>query len=188
MRLVKSTVPALLIILSFFSSLSHAATPDRIKAEINSSQMVELKGNMHGLAQLRFDLGRTDCSKILYGVTLAFRPSAAQQQDLNNLLAQQQDRSSPNYHKWLTPAQFADRFGMTRGDIQTRHRMDRIAGLHCDLRRQQPQPISFDGTVSQIEITFPTPRFTTTWWAARSISRTLPILRSLRRLPDRPFP
>ena len=44
-------------------------------------------------------------------------PSPSQQIALNLLLAQQQDRSSPNYHKWLTPGQFAERFGVSQGDI-----------------------------------------------------------------------
>src|ERR1700686_3914870 len=156
MRLVKSTVPALLIILSFFSGASYAATPDRIKAEINSGQMVKLKGNVHGLAQPRFDLGRADSSKMMHDVTLAFRPSTAQQQDLDNLLAQQQDRSSPNYHKWLTPAQFADRFGMTRGDIQRVTAWLQSQGFAVTSVANSRNEISFDGTVSQVEVSFHT--------------------------------
>ena len=156
MRLVKSTVPALLIIISLFSSLSYAATPDRIKAEIDSSQMVELKGNVHGVAQPRFDLGRADSSKLMHDVTLAFRPSTAQQQDLDNLLAQQQDRSSPNYHKWLTPAQFADRFGMSRGDIQRVTAWLQSQGFAVTSVANSRNEISFDGTVSQVEVTFHT--------------------------------
>ncbi len=156
MRLVKSTVPALLIIISLFSSVSYAATPDRIKAEIDSSQMVELKGNVHGLAQPRFDLGRADSSKLMHDVTLAFRPSTAQQQDLDNLLAQQQDRSSPNYHKWLTPAQFADRFGMSRGDIQRVTAWLQSQGFAVTSVANSRNEISFDGTVSQVEVTFHT--------------------------------
>jgi subtilase family serine protease len=156
MRLVKTTVPALLIILSFFPGASYAATPDRIKAEINSSQIVELKGNVHGLAQPRFDLGRADSSKMMHDVTLAFRPSSAQQQNLDNLLAQQQDRSSPNYHKWLTPAQFADRFGMTRGDIQRVTAWLQSQGFVVTSVANSRNEISFDGTVSQVEVTFHT--------------------------------
>ena len=155
MRFVKSFLPALLIA-SFFSSVSHAAVSDRITAEINSSQMVALKGNVHGLAQPRFDLGRADASKLLHGVTLAFRPSTTQQQDLNNLLAQQQDRSSPNYHKWLTPAQFADRFGMTRGDIQRVTVWLQSQGFAVTAVANSRDEISFDGTVSQIEVSFGT--------------------------------
>src|ERR1700676_1887175 len=157
MRLVKSAVPALLItVISLFSSVSYAATPDRIKAEINSSQMVELKGNVHGLAQPRFDLGRADSSKLMHDVTLAFRPSPTQQQDLDNLLAQQQDRSSPNYHKWLTPAQFADRFGMTRNDVHRLTAWLQSQGFAVTSVANSRAEISFDGTVSQIEVTFHT--------------------------------
>ena len=40
-------------------------------------------------------------------------PSAA----LESFLAEQQDPASPNYRKWVTPEEFADRFGLTAGDI-----------------------------------------------------------------------
>jgi subtilase family serine protease len=155
MRFVKSIFPALLMA-SCISSVSYATVPDRITAEINASEMVALKGNVHGLAQPRFDLGRADASKLLHGITLAFRPSTTQQQDLNNLLAQQQDRSSPNYHKWLTPAQFADRFGMTRGDIQRVTAWLQSQGFAVTAVANSRNEISFDGTVSQIEVAFAT--------------------------------
>jgi hypothetical protein len=111
---------------------------------------------MHGLAQPRFDLGRTDSSMILHGVTLTFRPTAAQQSDLNNLLAQQQDRSSPNYHKWLTPSQFADRFGMTQSDIASVTAWIESQGLTVTSIANSRSQISFDGTVAQIESLFNT--------------------------------
>ena len=50
-------------------------------------------------------------------VTLMLRPSARQSADLTQLLETQQDASSPNYHGWLTPEQYADRFGVSQGDI-----------------------------------------------------------------------
>ena len=155
MRLVKSMFPVFLMA-SLFSSVSYAATQDRITQEIGAGQMVAVKGNVHGLAQPGSDLGRTDSSKMLHGVTLAFRPSTAQQQDLDNLLAQQQDRSSPNYHKWLTPAQFADRFGMTRADIQRVSAWLQSQGFAVTSVSNSRNEISFDGTVSQIEVAFQT--------------------------------
>ncbi len=155
MRFVKLCVPVLLIA-SFCSSLSFAAVPDRIPGTIDSSQMVVIKGNLHGLAQPRFDLGRADASKMIHGVTLAFRPSATQQKDLDNLLAEQQDRSSPNYRKWLTPAQFADRFGMTRGDLKRITAWLQSQGFAVTSVANSRNEISFDGTVSQIEVVFGT--------------------------------
>jgi len=157
MRFVKLTVVAVLpLLISCFSTVSYAAVPDRITGEIDSSQMVELKGNVHGLAQARYDLGRADSSKLMHDVTLGFRPSSVQQQDLENLLAQQQDRSSPSYHKWLTPAQFADRFGMSRGDIQRVTAWLQSQGFAVTSVSNSRNEISFDGTVSQIEVVFRT--------------------------------
>src|ERR1700756_840056 len=155
MRFVKSIFPALLIA-SFFSSVTHAATQDRVPREIDGGQRIVLKGNVHGFAQPRSDLGRADAAKMLHGVTLVFRPSAAQQQDLDNLLAQQQDRSSSNYHKWLTPAQFADRFGMTVADIQRISAWLQSQGFAVTEVSNSRNEISFDGTVSQVEVPFQT--------------------------------
>ena len=92
MRIVRSI--SALLLACIFCSLSHAAVADRITSAIDSSQMVVVKGNVHGFAKPEFDLGRADGSRLIHGVTLAFRPSAAQQKDLDNLLNQQQDRSS----------------------------------------------------------------------------------------------
>ena len=50
-------------------------------------------------------------------VTLVFKLSAAQQADLDALLASQQDRGSPDYQRWLTPEQYGSRFGLSQGDI-----------------------------------------------------------------------
>jgi subtilase family serine protease len=36
---------------------------------------------------------------------------------VDTLLAEPEDSVSPNYHKWLTPQQMAERFGMTPGDL-----------------------------------------------------------------------
>ena len=155
MRFAKSILAALFLAI-FFSTISSAAVPDRITARIDSSQMVALKGNTHRLAQSRFDLGRADSGKLLHGVTLEFRPSAAQQLDLNNLLAQQQDRSSTNYHKWLKPAQFADRFGMTQADIERIKAWLQSQGFAVTSVANSRNEISFEGTVSQIEAAFQT--------------------------------
>jgi subtilase family serine protease len=138
------------------SSLCFAAQSDRITSPIDSSQMVALKGSVHGLAQSRFDLGRTDSSQQINGVTLVFHPSAAQQADLDHLLAQQRDRSSPNYHQWLTPAQFANRFGMTQDDINQAVSWLESQGFTVTSIANSRNQISFDGTVAQIESVFAT--------------------------------
>src|SRR5579864_9468066 len=90
-----------------FSSLSFAVTPDRIAA-IDSSNGVVLQKSLHPQAQVKFDQGPVDPSLRLGHMVLMTQPSAAQQKALNKLLAAQQDRSSRNYYKWLTPTQFGE--------------------------------------------------------------------------------
>src|ERR1700736_6768330 len=82
-----------------FSNLSFGVQPDRIVAPLTSGQVVPLRGNVHGMARAQFDQGRVDATTRMIGVSLVFKPSVAQQGDLNKLLVQQQDPSSPKYHK-----------------------------------------------------------------------------------------
>lgn len=140
---------------SVFSTLCFAVQPDRISA-VESSHVVGLKGNVHGLARAEFDQGRADGSKLLRGLSLVFKPSPAQQSDLDALLVQQQERRSPNYHKWLTPGQFADRFGMSRNDIQKVDSWLQSQGFTVTRVANSRNQIFFEGTIAQVESAFHT--------------------------------
>ncbi|MGA8619334.1 MAG: protease pro-enzyme activation domain-containing protein [Candidatus Sulfotelmatobacter sp.] len=135
-------------------TLCLAAQPDRIAGPIDSSQMVQLKGNVHSLARTEFDQGRADGGRLMSAVSLVFKPSAAQQTALNNLLAQQQDASSPNYHKWLTPAEFAERFGMSQNDIDQVVSWLQSQGLTVTRIANSRNQVFIEGTVAQIEAAF----------------------------------
>jgi uncharacterized protein (TIGR03437 family) len=93
------------------------AQQSRITGRIDDSQRVTLHGHLHPKASPQFDQGAVDPSLRLPRVTLMLQPSASQQADLDQLLAEQQDPSSPNYHRWLTPEQYADRFGVSQTDV-----------------------------------------------------------------------
>src|SRR5882724_1850971 len=109
MRIVKSLVPALLLA-TFFSNLSFAASQDRIAGAIDPTNKVVLKGHVSPMARSQFDEGRVESSRTMR-VTMLFMPSAHQQAALDKLIAQQQDETSPNYHQWITAEQFGQRFG-----------------------------------------------------------------------------
>src|SRR5260370_31254016 len=115
MRFVK----AFLLLLT--STLCLAQSPvDRITAPIESGLTVPLKGNLHGGARTEFDKGRVDGSMAMHAVSLVFKPSPAQQSALDPLLAQQQARMSPYYHKRQTPDPIRDRLGMSHNARCTR--------------------------------------------------------------------
>lgn len=87
-------------------------------------------------------------------VTLVLKPSAAQQADLDQLLAQQQDASSPNYHRWLTPEQYAGRFGVSQTDINKIVAWLEQWHLTVKYVARGRSAIAFGGTAGQVEAAF----------------------------------
>ena len=49
---------------------------------------------------------------------LLLEPDAAQQNALHELLEAQQDPASPEYHRWLSPEDFGQRFGASERDVK----------------------------------------------------------------------
>ena len=94
-----------------------AGPPSRIHAEIQNRQTFRLTGNVHPLIASAEDQGEVAESLALPRITMHFQMTAAQQADLDRLLQAQQDPSSPQFHKWLTPEEYADRFGLSTADL-----------------------------------------------------------------------
>jgi hypothetical protein len=141
---------------ALITTLAAAQTPvrDRITQAMDDQNVKVVKGNVHGLARGEFDQGRMDPSTRLEGVTLAFRPSAAQQKDLDKLLIDLQDPKSPVYHQWLTPDQFGARFGMSDSDLAQVKSWLEGRGFTVDEVAPSRNRISFSGTVGQLESAF----------------------------------
>jgi subtilase family serine protease len=80
-------------------------------AGVPNTDLVPLSGNVHRFARAQFDAGEAPSTLRPSGLDVVFTKSPEQQQALQQLLAAQQDPKSPQYHKWLTPAQYGQRFG-----------------------------------------------------------------------------
>ncbi len=91
----------------------------RITQKIDEKNLVALKGNTHPLARAEFDQGLAPESLPMNRMMLLLKRSPDQEASLEQLIDQQQDKSSANYHKWLTPAQFGMEFGPADADVQT---------------------------------------------------------------------
>jgi uncharacterized protein (TIGR03437 family) len=90
---------------------------NRVINPIDLSRTSALAAPVHPLAQAQYDQGPVDPAFQIQYAFLVLKASPDQQAALDQLLSQQQDRSSPNYHHWLTPEQFAGHFGVTGPDI-----------------------------------------------------------------------
>lgn len=84
---------------------------------VDSATTVTLKGNVHPLARLQYDRGKAPDSLPMEHMSFLLRRSAEQETALGKLLQEQQDKSSSNFHKWLTPEQFGEQFGLAIADI-----------------------------------------------------------------------
>lgn len=131
------------------------AVQDRV-GPIDNNSFSALRGNIRGEAQPQNDRGAVAGSFRLDNVTMTFRPSAEQQAALDKLLSQQLDRSSPNYHRWLTPEQFADRFGLTQADIGRIVSWLEDQGFTVNLTARGRTWVSFSGTAAQVASAFHT--------------------------------
>jgi subtilase family serine protease len=142
------------LLAAVFCSAAYAVQPDRVTGDLTSGPKVMIKDNVHGLARPEFDQGRADESRLLPSMSIDFHPSAAQQKALDLFLSQLADPNSKNYHKYLTPAQFADRYGMSPNDIQkvvTWLQSEGFTNITVSPNRNR---ISFDGTIAQVESVF----------------------------------
>ena len=107
----------LLSILSLMSVVADAASRDRILGAIDVSRTRVVAGNVHRLAQAQYDRGEASPGLPMKYMVMLLQPSASQQAELTKLVAEQQNPASSTYHKWLTPEEFGERFGVSTGDL-----------------------------------------------------------------------
>ena len=97
------------------------------------------------------DRGRVDADRKLSHLTLTFRRTPEQRESLHRLLEDQQNPSSPNYHRWLTPEEFGDRFGVSQDVLDMALTWLRSEGFTIESTARSRSWIVFSGTVRQIE-------------------------------------
>ncbi len=144
------------LVLAGLTTLPLHAVQNRIAGSVNDQSRSTIEHTIPLRAKLATDLGEAPANRKLDGVTLHFNMSAAQQADLNQLLIDQQNPSSPSYHQWLTPAQFGARFGLSSSDIATVTSWLTSKGLTIVSVSPSSNDVIVSGTVPQIEQAFNT--------------------------------
>jgi len=138
------------LFLSLFASVL-PAQQDRITTAIDARRSVVVRGSVSPQARPEFDRGAVEPDFRLGNITLMLRPSAAQQAALEQLLTEQQDPASPNYHNWLTPEAYAERFGTSAADLDQIAAWLRSQGFAVQYTARGRDFISFSGTASQVQ-------------------------------------
>jgi hypothetical protein len=138
------------------SVAEQAGPPARITQAIDQSNLVTLKGNVHPLARPEFDQGLVSDGQPLHRMLLLLQRSADQEAALQKLLDDQQNKSSANYHAWLTPGQFGQQFGPADADIEAITRWMQSHGFQVSNVTAGRTVIEFSGTAAQVRSAFHT--------------------------------
>jgi pro-kumamolisin-like protein/Big-like domain-containing protein len=158
----RPVLPSLSVILVFILSCAiqtaaqSSNTAPRITQAIDEANLVVLRGNTHPLALPKYDQGAASASLPMQRMLLVLQRSPQQEAALDQLLEQQQDNSSPNYHRWLTPQQFGADFGPAAADIQTITTWLQSHGFQVTRASKGGIVIEFSGTAGQVQEAFHT--------------------------------
>ena len=126
-----------------------------ITQAVDESQLTVLKGNTHPLARPEFDLGTAPASMPMERMLLVLKRNPEQEFALTKLLDNQQDKESPNYHKWLSPEEFGKTFGPTDYDMQVIVGWLQSHGFQVGTTKGRTV-LEFSGSASQVQEAFHT--------------------------------
>ncbi len=154
MRICQRLTPAVFILAAFGVRLH--AQPSRISTRIDNIRTVVLAGHVPPRARPEFDRGAVAASFPMPAVTIYLKPSPSQQTALEQLLGAQQNPASGDYHKWLTPEQYADRFGASQQDVNRMAAWLQSQGFQALRVARSRTWMEFSGTAQQVERTFHT--------------------------------
>ena len=117
---------------------------------------VLLKGSVPGEFGVSKDAGSVDPDTRITGVRLVTIPSKAQNTALEQLLEAQRDPASPDYHNWLTPEQYGERFGLSDDNLALISSWLQSSGFSIDKVARARNWIQFSGTAAQMAKAFHT--------------------------------
>ncbi len=126
-----------------------------ITQQIDATRLTTLAGNVRRDLTPDRDLGPVEDSLPLR-LYLILQRSPEQQADLNNLIARQQQPTAAEYHKWLTPQEFGERFGAAQQDIAKISTWLEAQGMHVNGVLNNATFIDFTATAGQVRSTFHT--------------------------------
>jgi len=87
---------------------------------------------------------------------LVLKPSAARQAALTSLIADQHNPKSSSFHKWLTPEQFGESYGVADSDIAAVTAWLKSQGFTVNNVYPNKTQIDFSGTAGQVKAAFHT--------------------------------
>jgi trimeric autotransporter adhesin len=137
-------------------STAQTAPPSRITQPVNDGLRVTLKGNVHPLAQARFDLGAVADSFPASRMLLLLQRSPEREAALEQFLEAAHRPGSASFHKWLKPEQFGQFYGPADSEVAVVSGWLQQHGFSINRVNPAKTAIEFSGTASEVRSAFHT--------------------------------
>jgi subtilase family serine protease len=140
----------------FAASAQTSRRSPAISQTVDESSLIGLSGNVRPEANSQNDRGMVDDNLKLDHLLLQLKRTPEAEAAARQFLDSQQDPQSPNYHQWLTAAEFGERFGTAAQDTATVTRWLASHGFAVNQVHPNGLLIDFSGTASQVREAFHT--------------------------------
>lgn len=127
-----------------------------IREAIDESKLVTLSHNTHPEAVPANDLGRVPDDFPMEHMLLQLKRSPEREAALQEYISELHDSTSPNYHKWLTPDDFALHFGVADADVEVVRGWLRSHGFTVHGTQPNGMFIDFSGTAAMVKAAYHT--------------------------------
>jgi subtilase family serine protease len=127
-----------------------------IRENVDEDKLVTLAGNTRGEANAENDFGAVSDGLSLDHMMLQLKRSPQQEQAVAQLIADLHNPHSPSFHKWMTPRDFGQNFGLAESDIQSITRWLESQGFVVNFVYPSGIAIDFSGNAGQVRRAFHT--------------------------------
>lgn len=127
-----------------------------ITVPINNAKLITLAGNTRPEANSRNDRGAVADDFLMSHLQLVLQRSPERTQAAAEFVDELNNPNSPNYHKWLTTEQIAERFGASDQDIATLSSWLQSNGFTVESVLPTKLEIEFSGTAANVRSAFHT--------------------------------
>jgi subtilase family serine protease len=151
---------ASLLLAGSFFALRSQSTGRRaaavIRDRVDENKLVTLAGNTRPEANAENDLGEAADSLNLDHMMLQLRRSPEQEKAAAQFVDELHDPKSPNFHKWLTAAEYGKDFGLAESDVQATTGWLESHGFKINGVYPSGMVIDFSGNGGQVRRAFHT--------------------------------
>jgi hypothetical protein len=128
----------------------------RITQPIDEHQLVTLARHTFPLAMKEYDRGRVSDNWEADHILMVLQRSPEKEQELVRYIDSLNDKTSPNFHHWLTAAEFGEKYGVAQQDVERITGWLESHGFRVNQVFTSRMMIDFSGTAGSIREAFHT--------------------------------